>query len=261
MSEPAAPLRDVAIIGGGCYGTFYARQLATARRKNRLSVRRILVVDRDPDCQATRELEASSELGIVAADWDAFLREFLDSAPPAPGAPDDAVVPSPLMPHLMANWLLGAARALWPGREVELAVPDEPLRTPYDALGPDGNRYVSFADWICPVHCIEPLTCPMIRAPRTWEMGEALARYTERLDTRRPTAGPALFTTRHHSFGVGMFGAAEIRASRMLLEAAGNRNGPVDVVVGTVSACHGAISILRLGARNSLAIPDYISCP
>jgi len=261
MSEPAAPLRDVAIIGGGCYGTFYARQLETARRKARLEIRQVLVVDRDPNCQAARELEASSGLRIIAAEWDTFLGGFLDSAPPGPGEPDDAVVPSPLMPHLMASWLLEIARARWPDREVGLDVPTEPLGTPYDALGPDGNRYVSFADWICPVHCIEPLTCPMIRAPRTWEMGDALAAYTERLNRTRPTAGPALFTTRHHSFGVGMFGAAEIRASRDLVEIAGNREGPIDVVIGTVSACHGAMSILRLGATKSAAIPGYISRP
>jgi hypothetical protein len=261
MSDPAAPLRDVAIIGGGCYGTFYAGQLETARRKGRLRIRRILVVDRDPACQAARELAPSPGLRIVPAEWDAFLRDFLDSTPPAPGTPDDAVVPSPLMPHLMAIWLLGIAREMWPDRDVELAVPTEPLGTPYDALGPDGNRYVSFADWICPVHCIEPLTCPMIRAPRTWEMGDALAAYTERLNARRPTAGPALFTTRHHSFGVGMFGATEIRASRALVEAAGNRKGPIDVVVGTVSACHGAMSILRFGAEKFSTIPGYISRP
>lgn len=261
MSEPAAPLRDVAIIGGGCYGTFYARQLETARRKADLEVRRILVVDRDPACQAARELSLSPGLRIIQADWDAFLGEFLAAAPPTGEEPDDAVVPSPLMPHLMARWLLGTVRARWPDREAVLAVPTEPLGTPYDAVGPDGNRYVSFADWICPVHCIEPLTCPMIRAPRTWEMADALSVYCERLNTRRPTAGPALFTTRHHSFGVGMFGAGEIRSSRALVDAAGNRNEPIDVVIGTVSACHGAVSILRLGAAKSTPIPGYISGP
>ena len=97
----------------------------------------------------------------------------------------------------------------------------------------------------------------MIRGPRTWELGDALAEYTARLNRRRPTAGPALFTTRHHSFGVGMFGAGEIRASRRPVEQAGNSGTPIDVVVGTVSACHGAVRILRLGALG----PDYISVP
>lgn len=249
MSEQAAPLRDVAIIGGGCYGSFYAGQLEAACRKGKLALRRVLLVDRDPACRAALTLAPFPGREIVVAEWEDFLRTFLAAAPPDPGEPDDAVVPSPLMPHLMAGWLLGRARDRWPGREAALTTPDVPLGTPYDALGPDGTRYVSFADWICPTHCVEPLTCPMIRAPRTWEMGDALAGYTARLDRRRPTRGPALFTTRHHAFGVGMFGAGEIRASRALVEEAGRDAGPMDVVVGTVSACHGAVSILRLGER------------
>ncbi|HEV8198107.1 MAG TPA: hypothetical protein VGP87_15780 [Gemmatimonadales bacterium] len=248
MIEPAAPLRDVAIIGGGCYGSFYAGQLEAACRKGKLALRRVLVVDRDPECRAARELAPFPGREIVVADWETFLDTFLDAAPPGEGEPDDAVVPSPLMPHLMAGWLQGLVRRGWPGRAASLVSPDIPLGTPYDALGPDGTRYVSFADWICPTHCVEPLTCPMIRAPRTWEMGDSLARYTERLDQRRPTRGPALFTTRHHAFGVGMFHAAEIRASRHTVEEAGRTGDPVEIVVGTISACHGAVSVLRLGA-------------
>jgi hypothetical protein len=244
MSGTPAPLRDVAIIGGGCYGSFYAGQLLTACRRGGLSVRRIMVVDHDPRCAGARL--AGSEL--VVSDWAGFLHGFLDAVPPAPGQPDDAVVPSPLMPHLMAGWLADLAARQWPDRSVALVSPDQPLGTPYDTVGPDGTRYVSFADWICPTHCIEPLVCPMIRAPRTWEMSEALAAYTARLALRRPTAGPALFTTRHHAYGVGMFGAGEIRASRAAVLAAGAAHAAVDVVVGTISACHGAVSLLRIGA-------------
>jgi len=152
------------------------------------------------------------------------------------------------MPHLMAEWLAQTAALRWPERAAELVTPDQPLGTPYDTVGPDGTRYVSFADWICPTHCIEPLVCPMIRAPRTWEMSEALAAYAARLALRRPTAGPALFTTRHHAYGVGMFGGQEIRASRAAVLAAGATHASVDVVVGTISACHGAVSLLRIGA-------------
>ena len=243
MSHGPAPLRDVAILGGGCYGSFYAGQLETARRKGGVTVRRMLVVDRDPACRAADQ--AGREL--VVEEWQPFLRRFLSAPAPPAGTPDDAVVPSPLMPHLMATWLLDAAMAGWPGRAVSLVSPTEPMGTPYDTLGPDGTRYVSFADWICPTHCIEPLTCPVIRGPRTWEMGDALAEYVRRLARVRPTAGPATFTTRHHAFGVGMFHAPEIRASLDTVLAAGRDHQRVDVVVGTISACHGAVSILRLG--------------
>lgn len=241
MTDPVPPLRDVAIIGGGCYGSFYAKQLATARGRSGAEIERLFVVDRNPACAA-----AGSGYPVVVSEWDAFLEVFLDAEPPLPGLPDDAIVPSPLMPHLMATWLLGVVKRRWPGRSASLISPSRPLGTPYDALGPDGTRYVSFADWICPVHCIEPLRCPVIRAPRTWEMGDALRDYTGRMVAEGSAAGPALFTTRHYAFGVGLFGAAEIRKSRSVVEAAGAA-GAVDVVVGTVSACHGAVSLLRVG--------------
>lgn len=247
MSAGPVPLRDVAIIGGGCYGTFYARQLLAARARGAVRFGRLLLVDRDPACQAARELLPVEGAGLVTAGWDGFLAGFLEAPAPNAGGPDDAIVPSPLMPHLMAHWLRDLALRRWPGREAALVPPDAPLGTPYDALGPDGTRYVSFADWICPTHCVEPLTCPVIRGPRTWEMGEAVAGYAERIGRERPTAGAALFTTRHHAFGVGLFHAAEARAARERLDAAGAPGGAVDLVIGTVSACHGAVSILRLG--------------
>ena len=245
--EPPAPLRDVMIIGGGCYGTFYAGQLLTARSRGGLSFRSLLVVDRDAECRAVVALESSACWSLVAREWESFLAEFLARAGPERGAPDDAVVPSPLMPHLFAEWMVAQALNRWPDRSVVLDTPSLPFGTPYDAVGPDGVRYVSFADWICPTHCVEPLTCPVIRGPRTWEMGDAFGEYARRLSRERPTAGPALFTTRHHAFGVGMIQAAEIRESLRRLEEAGSSGEETALLIGTVSACHGAASVLKLG--------------
>lgn len=245
--DAPAPLRNVMIVGGGCYGTFYAGQLLAARRKGGLVTASIRVVDRDPGCRAVESLPRDPAWTLMVRDWAEYLREFLAEPAPAAGDPDDAVVPSPLMPHLFAEWLCGAARARWPGRSVTLDAPELPFGTPYDATGPDRVRYVSFADWICPTHCVEPLTCPMIKGPRTWEMGEAFAEYARRLGRTDPIRGPALFTTRHHAYGVGLIHAAEIRRSRALLDEAGGSGAPADLLVGTVSACHGAASLLRLG--------------
>ena len=117
----------------------------------------------------------------------------------------DRIVPSPMMPHLMANWLERRARERWPDRTVSLVPADGPLGTPYDRLHTDGVRYVSFADWLCPTHCVEPLLCPMIRAPRTWEMGDAVTEWAADRARDVPTAAPALFTCRHVVYGVGMY--------------------------------------------------------
>ena len=244
-SSASVRLGDVAIVGGGCYGTFYATQLEAARRKGKVEYRRLLVVDRDPRCRAAAGGEDGREL--VVAEWAEFFAGWLASPRPPDPAPPDAIVPSPLMPHLMYDWLLARARARWPARLVEHRPLPLGPGTPYDQAAPDGTRYLSFADWLCPVHCIEPLVCPVIRAPRTWEMGEALGRLTGRLAESRPTEGPVLFECRHRVHGVGMFDVSAVLAGDALVARAGAEHPTVDVVVGTVSACHGAAGLLHLG--------------
>jgi len=238
-------LGDVAVMGGGCYGTFYLGQLQAARAKGAATYRRILVVDRDPGCQAARSLGDAASIEV--ADWGAFLDRWL-----MPGRRDrdglvDSIVPTPLMPHLLAQWLERRARARWPDRDVALVPAAVPLGTPYDRLHTDGVRYVSFADWLCPTHCVEPLLCPAIHAPRTWDMGEALTAWTAARAVERPTAGPALFTCRHAVYGVGMYPAhVALDAFDAFVPVADAASGG-DLVIGSISACHGAIALLRVG--------------
>ncbi len=167
---------DIVIVGGGCYGTFYARQLMTARERGKAEFDRLLIVDRDPACQMRRELGEAADRRLVVAIWDDFFDEYLAS-PVDSGRSDAAeahIVPSPLMPHLMYTWLVRRARGRWPGRIVETRPLPGPVGTPYDTAAPDGTRYLSHADWLCPTHCIEPALCPVTRAPRTWEMRDTL---------------------------------------------------------------------------------------
>lgn len=245
MTAPATarPTGRMVIIGGGCYGTFYAGQLARAVAKGALAPTEVVLVDQDPACRAARELPADPARRVVAAEWEAFLDTWLGGTWEAPAGPGDLIVPSPLMPHLLHRWLLRRARARWPGRAVETRPLAGEVGTPFDTAAPDGTRYVSFADWLCPTHCVEPATCPVIRAPRTWEMAETLARHAARLGV----AGPALCVTRHLAFGVGVFGVDEVLAADQLVAAAGAGGGPAGVLVGTVSACHGAVNLLALG--------------
>lgn len=245
-SSASVALGDVVIVGGGCYGSFYAGQLLRARERGMAVWRRLLVVDRDPGCRFAGGLASAEGADLVVEEWGAFFDRFLAEAAPAPDPPD-AIVPSPLMPHLMYEWLLRRARARWPGRVVEpRPVPLGP-GTPYDVQAPDGTRYVSFADWLCPTHCIEPAICPVIRAPRSWEMGDAMAGLVQRLDALGRTAGPVLFTCRHRVHGVGMFDVATVLEGDRVVADAGQGGSPIDVLVGTVSACHGAASLLHLG--------------
>ena len=249
-SSAAAPLtaHEFVVVGGGCYGTFYARQLARAKARGVLTYARVLVVDRDPDCQVTRELPPSPERELVVRDWDGFFDEYLAAPlPRSPAAPPSYIVPSPLMPHLMFDWLKRLALRTWPDRSVVQQPLTDPVGTPYDTLAPDGTRYVSWADWLCPTHCIEPATCPVIRAPRTWEMSETARAVVDRLSKSREAFGPALFVTRHLTDGVGAFAVSDASAAAELMARAGASGRPSSLLIGTVSGCHGALGLLGVG--------------
>jgi hypothetical protein len=247
-SSASVAFRDVVIVGGGCYGTFYAGQLERARERDRAVYRRLLVVDRDPQCRFAREIGEDETRQLIVEEWADFFDRYLNGvvAPP-PGQPGDTIVPSPLMPHLMYQWLVRQARARWPKRRVETRPAMRGPGTPYDVSAPDGTRYVSFADWTCPTHCIEPAICPVIRAPRTWEMSDAMEELTRSLDSVRPTAGPVLFVCEHRVFGVGMFDVNAVLEGDAVVTAAGSAQSPVDVLIGTISSCHGAVNLLHLG--------------
>lgn len=252
MDPDTLSLGTVVVIGGGCYGTFYTRQLETARERGKVSYRQILVVDHDPACQVVREVAPDHDRQVVVADWSGFLDQFFadyGSSDPA-SAISDVIVPSPLMPHLMYQWLFRRAQARWPGRQISTVPFATAPGTPYDATAPDHTRYVSHADWICPTHCTEPARCPVIRAPRTWEMAETMERWTRELDRVRPTKGPVLLECRHTVFAVGAFSVAAVLAGDRTIAEAGNSAASVDVLVGTISACHGAVNLLHVSPGN-----------
>src|SRR5260370_38487578 len=110
-------MRGVIGVGGGCYGRFYVAQLAKAKQGDKARFRRVVVVDRDSACRARVELGDAPDRAYVVRDWTTYFGEFLGAAPPtAAGEPQDYIVPSPLMPHLMFEGVRARARERWPGR-------------------------------------------------------------------------------------------------------------------------------------------------
>jgi hypothetical protein len=233
-------LGDVVIIGGGCYGSFYSGQLLEGRARGLLSFGRLLVVDRDPQCQVAREKVGEAGLSVITAEWGEFLDGYLAGLTAGPG---DVIVPSPFMPHLFRQWLERRAASRWPGRSVASAPLPSLVGTPYERPGADAATYLSWADWICPTHCTEPALCPAIRAPRTWSMPETLSGYA----ARAGLSGPLAFEVRHIAHGVGGFATAAVLAAEARLAEIGAR-GPAEVVVTTTSHCHAAAGVIRLGA-------------
>lgn len=248
VSADAAPQRHgtVVVVGGGCYGSYYVTQLRRARDAGALEIARVVVVDRDPACRLARELDAARGEELVVAPWSEFFARYLAERA-RDGGGDDAIVPSPLMPHLMGEWLVRRARERWPIRAVELRPLGREPAIPWQQAAPDGTHYVSFAEWICPINCIEPPLCPVIRGPRTWSMPPALRAYVaaERGRGRR-LIGPAIFHCEHRAYGVGMFDTSAVVAADRLLEREG-ATGAVEMLVGTVSHCHGALNVIAVG--------------
>lgn len=248
----------IVVCGGGCYGSYYVRQLDRAAARGVVHWRELLVVDRDPRCRVAIEAAEASRSAaragsppprIVAEEWGRFFDDYLDRAAAHPEASAlDAIVPSPLMPHLMYEWLQRRARARWPGRDIETKPMPAPPPTPWERAAPDGTHYASYATWICPVNCVEPARCPHTRGPRDWSMPEAARAWVAaQRDGVRRLAGPAILHCVHRAFGVGMFDTAEVLAADRLVAESGT-GGPADVLVGTVSHCHGAFGLLGLGS-------------
>src|SRR3954468_6789507 len=88
----------IVVVGGGCYGSYYVRQLSRAADAGALSWERLVVVDRDPECRVARakagatagtgagappHVEDASDVGAAAhhlraldievSPWDAFF--------------------------------------------------------------------------------------------------------------------------------------------------------------------------------------------
>lgn len=246
--EGDAPLRyeKIIIVGGGCYGGYYVRQLHRAARAGALGAQSILVVDRDADCAVAQSLREQSDTPIPTsvrvADWREFFPAYLTAAAEFPREHErDAIVPSPLMPHLMAEWLVARAVARWPARSVAVAPVETPVAVPWQRAGADDTYYVSFAEWTCPINCIEPRTCPVTRGPRSWSLPPTVSSYAEQSSARA-----AVIHCRHRTFGVGMFDTAEVLAADAIVRADGDA-GACDVFLATTSHCHGAITRLVIG--------------
>lgn len=234
----------IVVVGGGCYGSYYVRQLGRAERAGALAWRALVVVDRDPACLVARLSpdDRPSALAVRTAEWRAYFAGYLATAAAEPERhASDAIVPSPLMPHLMAEWLLERARARWPGREVVTAPLASPPNVPWQRVGTDGTHYVSFAEWMCPINCIEPARCPHTKGDRSWSLPPAIAEYAaaERA-AGRPVEGPFVFHCTHRAFGVGMLDVRDITAADRAVAERGE-SGEASFLVGTASHCHGAL--------------------
>lgn len=242
-------LGTIIVVGGGCYGRYYVRQLDRAARAGAIAWTRLVVVDRDPHCLVASlpAAERPPRLEIRAVPWSDYFADYLArvAANPALHA-RDAVVPSPLMPHLMADWLLARARERWPHRRVAVEALETAPAVPWQSVGGDGTHYVSFAEWICPINCIEPARCPATKGARSWSLPPSLVAYVaDEQAAGRSLDGPFVFHCSHRSHGVGMIDVRDVIAADRAIAERGAL-GAAAFLVGTASHCHGALQRIVL---------------
>jgi hypothetical protein len=215
----------IAVIGGGCFGTYHTRQVLKAVRAGRLPGEQLLVVDRNPDCAVARTLGSEPEVALFTDDWLAFLRVWLPEASPA-----DHIVPNPLAPHLLWEWLAAELDC------VELEAPRD-WGLPYEWPGGQGEVFLSAAAWVCPTTCVEPAHCPALHAPRDWDLADLI-------EARAVELGyvPLVLRCLHLASGVGTIPVAEVLAAR------DRARGTERALVATSSRCHAAVGALGRAA-------------
>jgi hypothetical protein len=228
------------VIGGGCYGTFYARQLLRAADAGAAQVDEILVVDRNEFPPARRDLADDPRLRFERRTWDDFLDEYFPALDPDS---QDQLVPSPFTPHLALAWLLRCLESDH-DRDWRLEPFQQMPGTPYQLQNDGGPLLLSHADWMCPVHCVEPAVCPHTRGPRDWDMADTaadLAGIVTRAGNRVDQVH--LFRCHHMTHGVGTYRAADVPGALRQIRALDVAHR-ARIVVGTVSRCHGALNLL-----------------
>ena len=255
MRETRAPqtFGTIIVVGGGCYGGYYVRQLRRAAEADAIRAERVIVVDRDPSCAVARDLSQASAVRVelVVREWREFFEEYLSKASRDPEpTTNDAIVPSPLMPHLMGEWLVGRARQRF-GDRVSTRPFDAVPEVPWQRAGDDGTHYVSFATWMCPINCVEPRTCPHTKGERTWSMPQRVAEHAASRESPSGRTESAVLFCRHRVYGVGMFDTREVLDAERTIFAAG-LGGAADVIIGTVSHCHGALTRLVIAADGTV---------
>lgn len=239
----------IVVIGGGCYGSWYTQQLSRAYAKGALSCSEVIVVDRN--AQPPARVRANNgdfgalPLRFVQSAWSDFVAGWFAEGAHALNA--DAMVPSPLMPHVLLDWLVARAETRWPERTVSVKPLDRTPAVPWQRAAPDGRHYVSFAEWMCPVNCIEPARCPATKGPRDWSMPVALQRFvaSDAPPDSMSLRGHVIFQCVHRAWGVGMIDAAPVVAADAQIARWGTE-GPINVLVGTTSHCHGALGVLAV---------------
>jgi hypothetical protein len=233
---------DFLIIGGGCYGSFYTRQLL--RGAARIGFSKIHIVDKDKNCQAAREYPPSDKLLFHFEDWKAFLSDYFSEQLKKKQKGyevSDHYVPPTFAPHILLELFLEKAKEEFPDVVFTPKPFETTIGTPFERTLPAGTRALSFATWTCPASCIEPPTCPHTKGPKSWDMKEYLSGLGDFL----------FFQCRHYAMGVGTIPVAAIVDEYLKFRDIISKPGKRQVAMATVSSCHGLVGSVEVSHGES----------
>jgi len=223
------------VLSGAEIGAGSVRQLLRAAAAGRLDTDRIVVVDRDPDCLASRFDDPRVQVAV--ADWSEWLDGHLDAL-----GPQDQLVPYHWAPHLLVGWLRRQLERRFSTATSGDGVPTHPV--PLERATADGDRALSYATWLCPPTCIEPALCPHTRGPKDWSLAGDL----ETARPGEPLEGRIVFRCLHLVHGVGTVPVAALHAARARVLGAPS-SGARRFLVATSSHCHALATVLTVTPR------------
>ena len=212
-------MEEIWIIGVGQFGYIAFQRLSQAGKDRNF----VLV---DPVEQNLLSCKGPTTT-LRISDGVEFLESHLQE-----GRQPDWIIPA-LPVHLAAEWIL---LHLGPDnlRRIPLS-PEIEARVPNPILGPEGNLYVSQADFRCPADCDEPRDiCTITREMRKQDMFELLGN----LDIEPFKA----LNIQSHQLGPGIGGYRPEQLFE-LMENVIQAKGPI--ALSTACRCHGVISGLE----------------
>ncbi len=234
------------IAGGGAYGCHYLKKLKKAASKGAISVDEIIVVDRDAQCIAAKEVPHIQNAKLHVSDWFHFGQQIWEDQ----SAWRDSVwVPAPIAPHILAQWVLDRFLTELQLGAVRVREPIELPDIPFAKSLPDGRVLLSHAPGTCPLDCIEPEICAITTKHRWWEMRETIQVAFHGAKSGLNIENVAMFFCKHHcDIGEHDVGGVRFRTiyeeyDRLRAQA---DQGQSRIGIATFSSCHGILNVYDL---------------
>ena len=186
----------IVVVGGGCYGSYYVRQLASRAPRRRARVgRELVVVDRDAHCRVARSrIRRSARPALEHRDrrLARVLRRAISASAASAPRRRPSATRSSRRRSCRISWRSGSSIApRRAGRTRRVAVAPLSAAAGGAVAARRRRRHAlrELREWMCPINCIEPPRCPAhARRPGPGAMPAAVREYVDRMSAL-PVAG------------------------------------------------------------------------